>query len=309
MAAGRGDSGSARAWLEKVVREIGPDLLYAGPVPSCGFLAARLDVHPLALMSWGYDVLLDMEQSSRKRRQGAFALSRADLFICDCEAVRRKCRPQLGTARIVQLPWGIDPKLFSPALADNLPGRPEQWGDSLVLISNRSWEPVYGIETLAEGFYRAWQQESGLRLVLIGAGSMAGFLQGFIRRHGLQDVIHCPGRIGHDRLPDQYRAADLYVSCSLTDGSSVSLLEAMGCGLPALVTDTGGNPEWIREGVNGWLVPVNDADALARRLLAASFLDREHLRRMGRQGRRLVEQRADWSKNSRRLLAAITELT
>ena len=59
-----------------------------------------------------------------------------------------------------------------------------------------------------------------------------------------------------------YRAADLYLSASHSDGSSVSLMEALGCGLPVLVSDIPGNREWVTDGEQGWLFPDGD-DAAA----------------------------------------------
>jgi glycosyltransferase involved in cell wall biosynthesis len=62
--------------------------------------------------------------------------------------------------------------------------------------------------------------------------------------------------------------ADLYISPSHVDGSSVSLMEALACGLPALVSDIPANQEWVSEGVNGWLFPDGNADILAEKILA-----------------------------------------
>ena len=65
--------------------------------------------------------------------------------------------------------------------------------------------------------------------------------------------------ISQERLPDYFRAADLYVSCSLSDGSSVSLFEAMATGLPVVVTEAPGNHEWVLTSDNGWLAAPGDA--------------------------------------------------
>jgi len=103
--------------------------------------------------------------------------------------------------------------------------------------------------------------------------------------------------------PRWYRMADLYISPSHVDGSSVSLMEALACGLPALVSDIPANQEWVAEGVNGWLFPDGDAEALAAGILAAAA-ERKKLPRIGRAARRSAEQRADWKKNFAKLLEA-----
>ena len=95
--------------------------------------------------------------------------------------------------------------------------------------------------------------------------------------------------------------ADLYISPSHVDGSSVSLMEALACGIPCLVSDIPGNKEWIVEGENGWLFRDGDVDSLANKILAI-MNQREKLSQIGAAGRRSAEKRADWKKNSEALM-------
>jgi glycosyltransferase involved in cell wall biosynthesis len=81
------------------------------------------------------------------------------------------------------------------------------------------------------------------------------------------------------------------------------LLEALACGRPAIVSAIPGNREWIIPGVQGWLFPDGDDEALAQAILGA--LDqRDRLIEMGREARTLAEARADWSVNFQNLLHA-----
>jgi glycosyltransferase involved in cell wall biosynthesis len=98
-------------------------------------------------------------------------------------------------------------------------------------------------------------------------------------------------------LPDCYHTADIYISASHSDGSSVSLLEAMACGLPALVSDIPGNREWVKPGGNGWWFADGDADRLASALAQAATSS--DLAALGSRGRSIAEQRADWSRNAK----------
>ena len=97
--------------------------------------------------------------------------------------------------------------------------------------------------------------------------------------------------------------ADLYVSPSHVDGASVSLMEALACGLPALVSDIPGNKEWVNEGVNGWLFPDGDVHVLARKILAI-IGKRKELAEIGRAARKSAEDAADWEKNAALLMQA-----
>jgi glycosyltransferase involved in cell wall biosynthesis len=156
------------------------------------------------------------------------------------------------------------------------------------------------VDVVVKAFAQAAAREPRLRLLLLGNGSQAKMIHRMVADHGLTDRVHWGGQVNNLDLPDYYRAADLYLSASHSDGSSVSLLEALACGRPVLVSDIPGNREWITPGVQGWLFPDGDAIALAEAVLQAVRLQSQ-LPDMGRAARRLAEQRADWSKNAQRL--------
>jgi glycosyltransferase involved in cell wall biosynthesis len=117
------------------------------------------------------------------------------------------------------------------------------------------------------------------------------------------EQVSFAGQVGQKELPRFYRMADLYISPSHVDGSSVSLMEALACGLPCLVSDIPANKEWVREDENGWLFPDSDAAALAGKILAA-IDKRNSLPEIGINARRTAEQKADWPKNVAKLLTA-----
>jgi glycosyltransferase involved in cell wall biosynthesis len=132
---------------------------------------------------------------------------------------------------------------------------------------------------------------------------MAGHLRSIFEQGGVLERVSFPGQVGQADLAEFYHSADLYVSAARTDGSSVSLLESLACGLPALVSDIPGNREWIESGLQGWLFPDGDVEALARAMLSAVD-KRQRLPEMGRAARQLAEERADWSVNFKQLLRA-----
>ena len=203
----------------------------------------------------------------------------------------------MADERIVTFPWGVDLDHFNVAALERSNAH------QFTLLSTRNWEPIYGVDVIAKAFVQAAQQRPELRLILLGNGSQAGFLRQVFTRGGVLDKVLFPGQVSQAELPDYYRAADLYVSASHSDGSSISLLEAMACGCPALVSDIPGNREWVKPGVQGWWFPDGDPNALAQAILVAVDM-REKLPEMGCAARRLAEQRADWKKNFQQLLQA-----
>jgi glycosyltransferase involved in cell wall biosynthesis len=258
-------------------------------------------------MSWGYDLLQDAERNAMWRWATRYTLKRSAAMVGDCTTIRRLAVSYgMPDERIVTFPWGIDLDHFHP-------GKSEKSNNiAFTLLSTRNWEPIYGVEVIVQAFTQAVQQRPELRLLMLGNGSQAGRLHQILnsritansRTSSINNSsVLMPGLVKYDKLPRFYRSADLYVAASHSDGTSISLLEAMACGCPVLVSDIPGNREWVIPGVNGWLFPDGDANALADAIITVVD-QRARLPGMGRAARKLVEERADWEKNFPELLRA-----
>lgn len=289
-----------------ILERLDPDLVHAGPVQSCGLMAAIAGAHPLMIMSWGSDVLLDSERDDQWRWMTRYALQRSDFLVCDCRAVRERVQRLVPYPddRIVQFPWGIDLRRFNPGPSTLGVRNSHDWRDAFIVLSTRSWEPVYGIDVLINAFAAAYDKDRRLRLILLGNGSLAPEIDRLIATHGLGGAVLKPGRSSQADVSKYFCAADLYVSCAHSDGTSISLLEAMASGLPVVVTDVPGNREWVVPGENGWLAPDGDSGAFARLVLLCAGMDAGGIERIGRRNRRVAEERADWDRNFARLLQA-----
>lgn len=287
--------------LRELIEDVHPDVVHAGPVQSCAYLAAKAGAPALATMSWGSDMLMDA-RAGEGRRKASFALENSAVFLCDCEAVRKEARALgMPADRIVVFPWGVDLDHFSPG--DGLAVRRSLgWDDAFVVLSSRSFEPIYGVDTLVKGWMQAARNNPRLRLLLLGKGTGEAELRAMLENADLIDRVHFAGQVNFNALPGYLCAADVYVSASHSDGSSISLLEAMACGLPALVSDIPGNREWVRPEETGWRFPDGSEAALAEGLQKAASLGAE-LDQMGRRSREVAQERADWRLNFQRLLS------
>jgi L-malate glycosyltransferase len=296
----------------RVVERVRPDALHAGPVPTSGLLAARAGGIPRVVVSWGSDVLVDAGRDEDWADATREALGAADLFVCDSDAVLRRARDfaPLPDECVIRFPWGTDLKRFSP-VGEPTPLRQrleERFGDCFLVLCTRSWEPIYGIDTLLEGFRRAQRREPRLRMVMLGSGSLAPEVEAWIDNGAMHDLVLRPGIVSHTELPEWFRTADLYASCARSDGTSVSLLEAMASGLPVVVTDIPSNREWVTPEENGWLARAGDTGAVADALARAATTSPDALAAMGRRNRQLTEQRADWPAVALPLLTGYAHL-
>lgn len=308
--------------LKAIAASIKPDLVQAGPLQRSALLAALAGLHPLISMSWGYDLLVDADRNALWRQATRFVLSRSDLMIGDCDTIRQLAITYgMPNRRIVTFPWGIDLEHFSP----QDPGKAAPNSDTgntpktFTLLSTRSWEPIYGIDTLVEAFLQLAPSQPDLHLTMLGNGSLAAGIKRRFYEAGLipsQDIpserqttrVNFPGQVSFSALPGYYRSSDLYLSASHSDGTSISLLEAMACALPVLTSNIPGNREWVRPGENGWLFRDGDPSAMAAAILEA-YQQRSYLAEMGRAARQTAEARADWKINFQKMLQAYQLVT
>ncbi len=282
--------------FKRLTRKIQPDLVHAGPIQTCGLIATLAGAKPRLIMSWGFDLMQDAERNGWWRRVTSFVLRRATYFTSDCETTRQMAiQYGMNQDRTVVFPWGVDLKHFSPSKADRQP----QTG--LTLFCNRSWEPRYGVDVLAKAFTTVAGSRSDVILLLVGGGSQGEVIRQILRQGGVSDRVTYAGQVPQSELPRYYQMADLYITPSHVDGSSVSLMEALACGLPCLVSDIPANKEWVTDGVNGWLFPDGDADALSEAILRA-WDHRDAFAKMGLAARRIAEEKADWKMNFQKLM-------
>jgi len=313
----RGDGLRLLVDLRRVLKTVKPDVVHAGPIQTSAFLVALSGYRPLVSMSWGYDLLVDAQRDALWREATRFTLNHSAVMIGDCRKIRELAVGfGISDEQIVTFPWGVDLHRFSPG--DSLEtqkiwpsfGEPVDRSKVFILLCNRSWEPIYGVDVVAKAFVQASQMLAGrdcpeLRLLMLGDGSQAGSLREIFSKGGCLDRVHFPGQVSQVDLPRYYRSSDLYLSASHSDGSSISLLEAMACGLPALVSDIPGNREWVTPDLQGWWFPDGDHIAMAQAIVQA-VEQRGFLPEMSRAARRLAEQRADWEQNFAELLKAYT---
>ncbi|MBN2147140.1 MAG: glycosyltransferase [Anaerolineales bacterium] len=289
--------------LKRLLRQVKPDLVLAGPIQRAALLVALAGFKPLVSMSWGYDLLVDAQRNAWWSWATRYTLKRSAAFVGDCQTIRELAKSYgMLDKRIVTFPWGVELQQFTPGSRPDLSAADTSL-HPFTLLSTRGWEPIYGVEIIARAFVTAAQERPELRLVMLGNGSQAGLLRQIFQRGGVEARVFFPGQVSQNDLPRYYQGADLYISASHSDGTSISLLEALACGTPAIVSDIPGNREWITPGENGWWFRDGDADALTKAILSA-VEQRQALPQMGQAARRLAEGRADWEKNFPQLFQA-----
>jgi glycosyltransferase involved in cell wall biosynthesis len=141
---------------------------------------------------------------------------------------------------------------------------------------------------------------------MLSDGSLKDEMIKFIGSGDLESKVKYIGTVPNSDLPLYLNASDVYVSASVSDGTSLSLLEAMSCGLGVVVTDVPAIREWVSED-NGIIVPINSPDKISA-ALEKYYRQQQLIKEHGSINLKIAESRADWDKNYLKLKAVYSKL-
>ena len=252
---------SSRRTMVRVMAELRPDCIlsyWAHPDGAVAARFARAAGIPSAVIVGGSDVLVLARQAGRRRRSVVRALHANDgrQLADTVEALG------IPASKVHVVYQGVDHALFSPGsttAARLRLGIPET---GKVLVSIGSLIPVKGVDVLLEAMSRLAARRRDARLYLVGDGASRGDLQALTGRLGLESIVRFVGKVEQAELPDWYRAADLTVLASRSEGVPNVLRESLACGTPFVATRVGGVSE-IAAGTTNRLVPAEDPGALS----------------------------------------------
>ncbi len=137
--------------------------------------------------------------------------------------------------------------------------------NTLVLGTVARLDPIKNHPMMLNAFRQVLNKGINAKLLIVGDGEMCPTLLTLIKKLELEQHVIMTG---YQTKPHHYLALmDIYLLSSLSEGTSMTLLEAMSIGKPCVVTDAGGNPEIIAHRVNGLVTPNDDADAFAAAII------------------------------------------
>lgn len=195
-----------------------------------------------------------------------------DRFVCVSQDIEQWLlnAVEVPRERVVQIYNGVDSERFMPADARQpLPDQGSEATDHCVIGTIGRMSPEKNTLCLVRAFillltrHPTWRNQ--LRLALVGDGPLREQVVAELAQADLLDRVWLPG--SRNDTPDIYRGLDVFVLPSHIEGISNTILEAMASGLPVLATAVGGNPELVTEGETGSLVPDDDVEAMAERLV------------------------------------------
>lgn len=279
-------------WLELTIEEHQRepfDLIHAYFLPMAGFVGTYAGKYlniPSVVSIRGNDIERAAFDPS-KFSQVMYALQNANAVTTNASVLAKKAKAFIDR-EIHIIPNGIDTTLFKPMKRNEVLGEMLQ---------------VAGRKSKVVGFVGELREKKGLAILLTGYAQLVKkmpvslLIVGEIREGEDKKVfeefkisnpqlpITITGHIPHKDLPAYYSLMDIFVHPSLRDGMPNAVLEAMACEVPVIATPVGGVMDVIEDGVNGFLVNVNDADGLAQKMaeVLSQPEKRESIARSGRE--------------------------
>jgi sugar transferase (PEP-CTERM/EpsH1 system associated) len=266
--------------LAKTLRTLHPDVVHTRNwAGTDGILASYLaGIHSIVHSEHGFGS--ENPAGDSKKRIWIYRLLSMLVkeYICVSRPLEKWLKETVRVRKpINQIYNGVDTEFYKPGPDDSCRaelGIPEQ---SFVIGIVASLYPIKDHATLIKAFKRLRESNPDAYLIIVGDGEERTRLEAL----SPEGVLF----LGNRRdVPRIMRALDVFVLCSLNEGISNTILEAMGTGLPVIASNVGGNPDLVQDGITGTLFPTGDVEALTKRL-QNYLLSPDERQRHGEQGR------------------------
>ena len=254
-------------------------------------------------ISFATDVMVSAAQDAVALRRLRNVVASLDAVVTDNYATENALvAAGASPESILRIPWGPDSSPQPGSMSRSECGWPE---DRTIVLYPRSLEPHYDPDVFVEALSQVVARVPNVLAVFVEAGSLVPDIKERIASVGLRENSHFEPL----REPEVFRRmmglADVVVVTPRTDGTSVTVMDAMAQGVPIVSSLTAGSAEWAMDGITGWTFPVGNADALAAAIERALTASSEHTTLMTTQAKRLMEEKAGWESSSQRLAGLI----
>lgn len=287
-------------WFELIVEEHKRepfDLIHAYFLPMAGFVGAYAGKYlgiPSVVSIRGNDIERAAFEPS-KFSHVMYALQNASAVTTNASILAKKTKAFFDRAVHI-IPNGIDTERFKPMEKNSV------LAEALGLVDEKKKEErkfvigfvgelreKKGAATLLSGYAQV-AKTMPVSLLIVGEvreGEDKKYFEEF-KSNNPQLSITVTGHVPHKDLPAYYSLLDVFVHPSLRDGMPNAVLEAMACGVPVIATPVGGMLDVLEDGVNGKIIPINNADALVK-AIEELMQNSEQVSRMAQRARSKIE--------------------
>lgn len=296
-------SRSAQRDLRALIERWRPRVVHAHQANSVAWHAVRAGRAagvPVVVTLWGSDVLSLPRRGLLHRWMVCHALRHAAAWTADA-------RDLIAAAARIADPGGAARREWIPIGIDDVPALPDVARERRVL-SCRLHKPLYRIDAIVRAFAAIAPRHPGWTLEVAASGDQTDALRALAADLRLDGRIEFTGHLTAADLAKAYRRSAVFVSVPETDGTSVSLLEAMAAGCLPVLSDLPANREWVQDGRAGRLVATMQTLPAAIEAAIADVESGAWEREGLGTNQRMVAERARFADNIRAFIALYAQV-
>lgn len=226
--------------LKNYLIAIQPTMIHIHQVNRLAYVVTRIASKlaiPVLTTAWGSDVLLIPKKNKFFLYLVKTTLNRSAIITADSHEMIGAMKQLAPTKHYELLQYGIDPIQTKEKQA--------------FIFSNRLHNELYRIPQIIAYFHAFQKEYPAWKLIIGGTGRLTTSLEKQVEELKLTEAVEFVGWLGKEENAHYYAISKMYVSIPESDGTSVSLLEAMSAGCIPIVSDLPSNKEWISDYVNG----------------------------------------------------------
>jgi glycosyltransferase involved in cell wall biosynthesis len=212
--------------------------------------------------------------------------SNAAEVISNSQWLKKLAQKTAPEQKIITIPNGVDTSQFKPLKGN------QQESNAFNIICVSRLVKRKRIDLVIKAV--AALENKDLKLTIIGTGKEKHSLSSLVDKLGVNNQVVFLHNVAHHKIVEHYQQSDLFVLPSLSEGMSNSLLEALSCGLPVIVSQTGGVKELVKE--NGIVLKTATPGSL-KKAIVDLYQNKEKQKRMGRASRKIAKQYS-WGKSA-----------
>lgn len=270
--------------IEKELTNFEGRLLVASPLSTGLNAIADSELRPVIGICLAYE-LNEESKNELVKKEIIKNVTKCVAILCDSKFIASRLRNEFKfKGPVMILPFGCDQEYFLDiAFLES---------EVLTILSTRNWTSTHSNGTLISALNKLNESDVEFQALMMGTGPL---LTPATIKSGERIGIKFGGLFDFEILRKKFQLHQIYVSTSLSDGSSVSLLEALSSGRICICRDFPSNREWIKDGTNGFL--FKDDEELASILIHISRMNHEDKMRFSSNARLSVIDRANWKNN------------
>ena len=289
--------------LKKAILQFKPDVLHAHYATSYGLIGALSGFHPFVISAWGTDVMKFPQKNILFKSILSYNLKKADAICATSHTIKDYLKP-VTSKNVYVVPFGVNLDQFLKKEVKSLFDK-----ESFVIGCIKALEDLYNIDVLIKSFavLKSKFPLKSLKLLIIGVGSQEAELKKMVSDLKIKEDVVFTGRISFSEVSNYFNMLDVLVNISDYESFGVSVIEAMACEKPVIVTNTGGLKEIVESSTFGSLVEVANVEQTTIEM-ERYLLDTDLKEKVGKAARAKVVEKYNWTNNIKQMIDVYIQL-